>query len=93
MDQGSADTNGKGPLVGAIVCKLEPHRSGMRRGYVAMLATRPDYRRRGIASALVRRAVLQMKREGCDEVPPEPLFFIPIIYCFRDAQSSAANNV
>jgi peptide alpha-N-acetyltransferase len=69
VDEASADTsNGKGPLVGAIVCKLEPHRSGMRRGYVAMLATRPDYRRRGIASALVRRAVLQMKREGCDEV-------------------------
>lgn len=38
------------------------------RGYIAMLATREDYRGRGIASKLVRMAVDKMIEEDADEV-------------------------
>lgn len=55
-------------LVGAIVCKLEPHRSGPRRGYIAMLAVRTPYRGRGIGSVLVRLAVDAMAARAADEV-------------------------
>lgn len=55
-------------LIGVIVCKLEPHRGGPMRGYIAMLATRQEYRGQGIASALVRKAVEQMIAEDADEV-------------------------
>ena len=41
-------------LVGVVVSKLEPHRGGPLRGYVAMLAVREEHRCRGIgASPLV----------------------------------------
>ena len=33
-------------MVGTVVCKLEQHKSGTYRGYVAMLAVDPAYRRR-----------------------------------------------
>ena len=55
-------------LVGVIVCKLEPHRGGPMRGYIAMLATREEYRGRGIASKLVRMAVEKMIEKDADEV-------------------------
>ena len=55
-------------LIGVIVCKLEPHRGGPLRGYIAMLATREEYRGRGIAGRLVRMAVQMMKEKGADEV-------------------------
>jgi peptide alpha-N-acetyltransferase len=35
-------------LVGVVVCKLEPHRNGPLRGYIAMLAVRRQYRGKGI---------------------------------------------
>ena len=35
-------------LVGVVVSKLEPHRGGPRRGYIAMLAVREEYRGQGI---------------------------------------------
>ena len=55
-------------LVGVIVCKLEPHRGGPMRGYIAMLATREEHRGRGIASRLVRMAVQMMIEKDADEV-------------------------
>ena len=55
-------------LRAVIVSKLEHHRSGTYRGYIAMLATASTYRRRGIASYLVRMAVDAMREKGADEV-------------------------
>lgn len=51
-----------------IVCKLEHHRGGPLRGYIAMLATRAEYRGQGIATKLVRLAVDKMIEEDADEV-------------------------
>ena len=55
-------------LIGVIVCKLEPHRGGPVRGYIAMLATRAEYRGRGIATKLVRMAIDKMVEKDADEV-------------------------
>jgi GNAT superfamily N-acetyltransferase len=55
-------------LIGVIVCKLEPHRGGPMRGYIAMLATRKDYRGHGIATSLVKMAIEKMISEDADEV-------------------------
>lgn len=38
------------------------------RGYIAMLATRKEYRGQGIASKLVRLAIEQMIAKNADEV-------------------------
>ena len=38
------------------------------RGYIAMLATREEYRGKGIASRLVRMAVEKMIEKDADEV-------------------------
>ncbi len=54
--------------VGTIVCKLERHRKGKRRGYIAMLAVKASHRKRGIGSSLVKRAVAQMKEDKADLV-------------------------
>ena len=40
------------------------------RGYIAMLATREEYRGHGIASKLVRMAVEKMIEKDADEVEP-----------------------
>ncbi|EMC95829.1 hypothetical protein BAUCODRAFT_58819, partial [Baudoinia panamericana UAMH 10762] len=58
-------------LVGVIVCKLEPHRGGPMRGYIAMLATRAENRGRGIATRLVRMAVDKMIEKDADEIALE----------------------
>ncbi|EMF12466.1 acyl-CoA N-acyltransferase [Sphaerulina musiva SO2202] len=63
--------NSKDELVGVIVCKLEPHRGGPMRGYIAMLATREDQRGKGIASKLVRMACDEMIAEDADEIALE----------------------
>lgn len=55
-------------LIGVIVCKLEPHQGGPMRGYIAMLATRKDYRGHGIATSLVKMAIEKMISEDADEV-------------------------
>nr|OQO06849.1 hypothetical protein B0A51_17079 [Rachicladosporium sp. CCFEE 5018] len=55
-------------LVGVIVCKLEPHRGGPMRGYIAMLATRKEHRGQGIATKLVKMAIDKMIVEEADEV-------------------------
>jgi peptide alpha-N-acetyltransferase len=55
-------------LIGVIICKLEPHRSGPFRGYIAMLAVQSPHRGKGIASNLVRLAIDAMTARGADEV-------------------------
>lgn len=57
-----------GTLVGVIVCKLELHRGGPLRGYIAMLAVKDDQRGKGIATKLVRMAVEAMADKDADEV-------------------------
>ncbi|KAF2753734.1 acyl-CoA N-acyltransferase [Pseudovirgaria hyperparasitica] len=55
-------------LIGVIVSKLEPHRSGTFRGYIAMLAVVDKYRGQGIATKLVRMAIDAMKERNADEI-------------------------
>jgi peptide alpha-N-acetyltransferase len=55
-------------LIGVIICKLEPHRSGTFRGYIAMLAVQEPHRGRGIASKLVKMAIEAMTARDADEV-------------------------
>ncbi|CAA7262596.1 unnamed protein product [Cyclocybe aegerita] len=54
--------------VGVIVCKQSMHRERANRGYIAMLSVDKAWRKRGIASALVRRSIAAMKRDGVDEI-------------------------
>ncbi|KAJ5287498.1 Acetyltransferase GNAT family [Penicillium angulare] len=58
----------KDNMVGVVVSKLEPHRSGPLRGYIAMLAVREEYRGRGIATNLVRMAIDAMTERDADEI-------------------------
>lgn len=55
-------------LIGVVVSKLEPHRSGTFRGYVAMLAVQEPYRGQGIASKLVKLAIDAMTARDADEI-------------------------
>ncbi|KAI9686718.1 MAG: N-alpha-acetyltransferase mak3 [Bathelium mastoideum] len=55
-------------LVGVVVCKLEPHRGGPLRGYIAMLATQEAHRGKGIATKLVSMAIEAMQARDADEV-------------------------
>lgn len=55
-------------LVGVVVSKLESHRGGPLRGYIAMLAVREEYRGRGIATKLVQMAIDAMIKRDADEV-------------------------
>ncbi|KAF9889156.1 N-alpha-acetyltransferase 30 [Aspergillus nanangensis] len=65
------DSRPEDPMVGVVVSKLEPHRSGPLRGYIAMLAVREDYRGRGIATKLVRMAIDAMIELNADEIALE----------------------
>ncbi|XP_053951568.1 N-alpha-acetyltransferase 30A [Anastrepha ludens] len=53
--------------VGAIVCKLDMHMN-VRRGYIAMLAVRKEYRKLKIGTTLVQRAIEAMLADNADEV-------------------------
>ena len=55
-------------LVGVVISKLEPHRDGPLRGYIAMLAVREEHRGKGIATKLVRMAIDIMIEREADEV-------------------------
>ncbi|EQC41871.1 hypothetical protein SDRG_00727 [Saprolegnia diclina VS20] len=57
----------EGVIVGAIVCRLEDTQ-GVLKGYIAMLAVEKSFRKHGIGSALVQKAIDQMMRMHCDEV-------------------------
>ncbi len=51
-----------------VISKLEPHRGGPLRGYIAMLAVREEHRGKGIATKLVRMAIDIMIERDADEV-------------------------
>lgn len=53
-----------------MVSKLEPHRGGLLRGYIAMLAVKEEHRGKGIATRLVRMAIDRMIERNADEVCP-----------------------
>ena len=55
-------------LIGVVISKLERHRSGTYRGYIAMLAVEEAYRGQGIATQLVCMAIESMKARSADEV-------------------------
>jgi N-alpha-acetyltransferase 30 len=55
-------------LRGVVVSKLEAHRSGTFRGYIAMLAVADSFRGKGIATKLVCMAIDSMKAREADEV-------------------------
>ncbi|XP_037757123.1 N-alpha-acetyltransferase 30 isoform X4 [Chelonia mydas] len=57
--------------VGAIVCKLDMHKKMFRRGYIAMLAVDSKYRRKGIGTNLVKKAIYAMVEGDCDEAETE----------------------
>ncbi|KAI8972577.1 acyl-CoA N-acyltransferase [Trametes punicea] len=44
------------------------HRDVTNRGYIAMLSVHKNWRKRGIASTLVRRTIEVMKKHGVEEV-------------------------
>lgn len=55
-------------MLGVVISKLEPHRGGPLRGYIAMLAVEKEHRGRGIATKLVRMAIDIMIERDADEV-------------------------
>lgn len=59
----------KEKCIGAIVCSVEDKSSGVRRGYIAMLAVTKEYRHYKIGSTLVNRAMKEMK--DADEIALE----------------------
>ena len=60
-------------LIGVVVSKLEPHRGGALRGYIAMLAVREEHRGQGTATKLVRMAIDAMIERGAEEVSLVPI--------------------
>lgn len=74
MDDNNSELQSSSPMVGVVVSKLEPHRGGPLRGYIAMLAVREEYRGQGIATKLARMAIDAMVERGADEVYPYPKF-------------------
>lgn len=59
---------GSSEPIGVIVCKQSMHKHASNRGYIAMLSVSKSWRKRGVASTLVRRSVEVMRRNGVDEV-------------------------
>ncbi|ETW79956.1 hypothetical protein HETIRDRAFT_243681, partial [Heterobasidion irregulare TC 32-1] len=57
--------------IGVIVCKQSMHRERSNRGYIAMLSVSKNWRKRGIASALVRHSIDVMKASGVEEIALE----------------------
>ncbi|KAA0202249.1 hypothetical protein HAZT_HAZT007915 [Hyalella azteca] len=55
-------------IIGAVVCKLDMHKKGTVRGYIAMLAVDQRYRKRKIGSNLVQLAMRAMAADDADEV-------------------------
>ncbi|KAG9311039.1 acyl-CoA N-acyltransferase [Chiua virens] len=60
--------------IGVIVCKQSMHKHIANRGYIAMLSVNKNWRKRGVASTLVRRSIDVMKRNGVSEVVLETEF-------------------
>ncbi|CAJ0585296.1 unnamed protein product, partial [Mesorhabditis spiculigera] len=55
-------------LVGTVICKLDGGPYKRSKGYIAMLAVDQTYRRHGLGTRLVRRAIERMQEKQCDEV-------------------------
>eukprot|EP01080_Neovahlkampfia_damariscottae_P003909 gene3909-7122_t len=64
----AVDSSKDNYIIGAIVSKLDKHKNGRERGYIAMLAVDQAYRKRGIGKKLVNLAIETMIKEGADEV-------------------------
>ncbi|KAI4234917.1 MAG: hypothetical protein LQ349_003487 [Xanthoria aureola] len=58
-------------MLGVVISKLEPHRGGPMRGYIAMLAVKKEHRGKGIATKLVRMAIDVMIERDADEIALE----------------------
>ncbi|KAL8951119.1 MAG: hypothetical protein Q9222_002891 [Ikaeria aurantiellina] len=58
-------------MLGVVISKLEPHRGGPMRGYIAMLAVKKEHRGKGIATNLVRMAIDIMIERDADEIALE----------------------
>ncbi|KAL8874318.1 MAG: hypothetical protein Q9174_000317 [Haloplaca sp. 1 TL-2023] len=58
-------------MLGVVISKLEPHRGGPLRGYIAMLAVKKEHRGQGIATKLVRMAIDIMIERDADEIALE----------------------
>jgi len=58
----------KDQIVGAIVCKLDTHKKGNYRGYIAMLAVDESHRKKKIGSSLVQKVIEVMMEYQCEEV-------------------------
>lgn len=56
-----------GQVVGMVVCKLDQHKRGTYRGYVAMLAVKKEHRHRKIGTILSRLCLDKMQQLGADE--------------------------
>lgn len=67
----AVDTTDKNRLAGVVICKLEQHRGGPLRGYIAMLATNEVFRGKGVATTLVSKAIDLMIEKDADEIALE----------------------
>ncbi|KIW28719.1 uncharacterized protein PV07_08357 [Cladophialophora immunda] len=67
----AVDATDDNKLAGVVICKLEPHRGGPLRGYIAMLATKDKFRGKGIATTLVSKAMDLMIEKDADEIALE----------------------
>ena len=67
----AVDTEKSSTLAGVVICKLERHRGGPMRGYIAMLATEEEHRGKGIATALVAKSIDLMIEQDADEIALE----------------------
>ncbi|KAG6901935.1 hypothetical protein C0995_006457 [Termitomyces sp. Mi166 len=63
----SSNSSDQAPI-GVIVCKQSMHKNLTNRGYIAMLSVNKNWRKRGIASSLVRNSIEAMKEDGVDEI-------------------------
>ncbi|EIN05827.1 acyl-CoA N-acyltransferase [Punctularia strigosozonata HHB-11173 SS5] len=71
---GSSHSQSSSKPIGVIVCKQSMHREKANRGYIAMLSVNPQWRKRGIATALVSKSIAEMRAREVDEVVLETEF-------------------
>ncbi|RCK59394.1 N-alpha-acetyltransferase 30 [Candida viswanathii] len=64
-----ASASGTKKIIGVIISKIEPHRNVRMRGYIGMLVIDPSYRKKGIASNLVKLTIENMREnDDVDEI-------------------------
>jgi len=73
--KGNKSISGSTKPIGCVVCKIDEEGDGSKKstlsGYIAMLAVDTSYRRSGIGTTLVKRAVQRMRQRGCSSVTLE----------------------